>query len=45
LNPYGTLAVVWVSVGACIIAGLYFTHNPNCLWALMIPAFIGVKGH
>jgi len=42
LSPFTTIAVIWVGVSACVGAGLYLTHNANCLWAFIIPALIGV---
>jgi len=44
MNPFVTLSIAWISVGACVATGLHLTHNPNCLWALFIPAFIGISG-
>jgi len=43
MNPFVTLSIAWISVGSCVAVGLYLTHNANCLWALFIPAFIGIS--
>lgn len=33
-------AAAWIGTSAAVIAGIYFTGSPNCLWALLIPALI-----
>ena len=43
MNIFGTVATIWISVGTCVAAGLYLTHNANCLWAFLIPALIKVS--
>lgn len=37
-----TLAAIWVPSAAAVIAGLYFTRDPKCLFGLLIPATIKV---
>ena len=27
----------WISTAIAVSIGIYFTHNPKCLWALFIP--------
>ena len=36
-------AAAWISTAAAVIAGFYFTGSAWCLWALLLPAMIGVK--
>lgn len=36
-------AAAWISTAAAVIAGVYFTGSAWCLWALLLPAMIGVK--
>lgn len=33
-------SVAALGVSAAAIAGVYFTGNPNCLWALLIVPFM-----
>lgn len=33
-------AAAWIGTSAAVIAGIYFTGSPNCLWALLIPAMV-----
>lgn len=39
--PWVWLSVVWISCASAVGYGLFVTKNPNCLWALLIPTFIG----
>ena len=36
------LAAIWVPSAAAVIAGLYFTKDPKCLFGMLIPAAINV---
>jgi hypothetical protein len=38
-------ACAWISAAIAVVAGLYFTRNANCLWALFISAFISISGN
>lgn len=40
---YGIYGVIWLSTSLAVIAGMYFTHNPWCLLALIIPACLRVS--
>ncbi len=33
-------AFCWISVSFAVAVGIYYTKNPNCLWAFLIPACI-----
>lgn len=35
-------AAAWLSTGAAVSFGVYYTHSANCLWALVIPALLSV---
>ena len=35
-------AIAWISTAAAVSVGMYYTHNPKVLWALLIPALIRV---
>lgn len=37
------ISMIWISVAAAIIAGLYYTHDIKCLWFLIVPLFTKVK--
>lgn len=32
-----TKPVAWVATSAAVIAAIYFTKSPWCLWALIVP--------
>ena len=32
---------VWISSAVAILGAVYITKDPNCLWALVIPAITG----
>lgn len=34
---YLSYAVAWISTAAGVIAGVYFTRSPWCLWAFLLP--------
>lgn len=34
---YLSCAAAWISTAAGVIAGVYFTRSPWCLWALLLP--------
>ena len=38
-----SLFAIWGSSAAAIIAGLYFTKDPKCLFGLIIPALMRVR--
>ncbi len=42
---YLAYAAAWISAAAAVIAGMYFTHSPWCLWALLFPACIKLEHH
>lgn len=35
--------VMWVSTALAACVGVYFTHSPWCLWALLIPACVRIS--
>ena len=35
------VGIAWVMVGIDVVYGLYYTKNTKCLWALLIPLFLG----
>lgn len=37
-------ACVWLATAVGVGLGLYITKNPNCLWAFLIPAWMGFPG-
>lgn len=37
------IAVVWVATAAAVVAGLYYTNDPRCLWALLVPTCISFR--
>lgn len=37
--------MVYLAYAAAVIAGMYFTHSPWCLWALVFPACIKLTHH
>lgn len=37
------IASIWISSAAAVGVALYFTHNINCLWFLLIPALISAE--
>lgn len=37
-------ASAWTSCGLAVCAGLYFTGQPYCLFAMALPLFISYKG-
>lgn len=37
-----TYASAWIATAAAVIAGIYLTGSAWCLWALFIPAMIGI---
>ena len=41
--PWVWLSVVWISCASAVGYGLFVTKNPHCLWALLIPTFIGFE--
>jgi hypothetical protein len=40
---YVGYAFAWISTACAVAVGIWITKNPNCLWAMLIPAFIGIK--
>lgn len=42
---YLAYAAAWISTAAAVMAGMYFTHSPWCLWALLFPACISFPNH
>ena len=36
-------AMVWISTSVAVSVGIYLTHSAWCLWALLIPALVGIK--
>lgn len=34
---YLSYAAAWISTAAGVIAGVYFTRSPWCLWAFLLP--------
>ena len=36
-------SMAWLSTAIAVSFGVYFTHSPWCLWALLIPAFLKVN--
>lgn len=33
-------AIAWIATSVAVVAGLYFTKNPLCLWAFAFPMFL-----
>jgi len=40
---YAAYGMMWVATAAAVCIGLWLTQNPNCLWALLIPALVSLK--
>jgi hypothetical protein len=40
VNPFLTMAIVWVSVTVAVSVGIVITQSATPLWALIIPACI-----
>ena len=38
-----SLAAIWVPSAAAVIAGLYFTKDPKCLFGMFIPTLISIS--
>lgn len=38
-----SLAAIWVPTSAAVIAGLYFTKDPKCLFGMFIPTLISIS--
>ena len=36
-------ASMWFATSFAVAVGLYFTKDPSCLWALVIPTFFSFK--
>lgn len=34
---------IWLSTAMAVSIGIYYTHNANCLWAMLIPSFMSIK--
>jgi len=41
--PWIMFGCAWLAVGLAVSVGIYFTGNPHCLWALLIPLGISFK--
>jgi hypothetical protein len=37
-------AIVWVATAGAVVAGIIVTKSPGCLWALLLPAMLEIKG-
>lgn len=36
-------ATAWVATAAAVSFGIYVTHSPSCLWAMLLPACISMR--
>jgi hypothetical protein len=40
---YIAYGCAWFATAIGVGVGLYYTHNPHCLWAFLIPGFINLR--
>lgn len=40
---YIAYVMAWICTAAAVSVGIYYTHEPNCLWFLFIPAMLRVN--
>jgi hypothetical protein len=40
---YIAYGMVWLATGFAVAVGIYVTKNPNCLWAMLIPAITSLR--
>jgi len=40
---YLAYGIAWLSTGIATSIGIYITKDPTCLWAMLIPAMIGLS--
>ena len=40
---YIAYSASWVATGFAVSIGIYFTKQPLCLWAMIIPLFISIS--
>ncbi len=38
-------AMVWLATAAATGVGLYYTKDPNCLWAMVFPCFVQLSAN
>lgn len=42
---YLAYGVAWISTAIAVSIGIYYTKDVNCLWALLLPAYIGISSN
>lgn len=43
MNEATAYAFAWISTAIAVIVAVWITKNPNCLWALLLPAGITIS--
>lgn len=37
-------AIAWIATAFAVAAGVYYTGEAGCMWAMLLPALLTVKG-